>query len=406
MPNAPQTRRKDSAGTSKTEKSQQIVDLFGFVGLHQLGTVADCLLAGPGRKGNRSPYPATALLATIAAARAAGSQAEALKIMRKPHTWRECRNNYYKASRRLSPDGEGVWLPATPPNRDQVRYVRNLLIANESVLDGLQQMFQRLAIGQARRLGNLLPGRVPDGANPTERNAIYSDGTIIDSYSDVKVITHPRTGEEILIGSRARSRESARIQHVVTNTAEDGKTGRGLNMVSVCTWTPAGRVVLATGKALRAEQWTVLDLIDSIAGILGTLDGPEEDGAIHTLVNDRAITGWAVDYLMAKLGIQVLSKAVGRSGSTTDSDLEISDPGLKGRVSRRAAEYDVDPASLQGQTLRRDVLADLVRYHEKLRPRAQQGPRRAAGRAHHRRRRVRAPAGGRRRRPVPGRGGP
>lgn len=357
MPNAPETKRRDNAGTSKTVDHQQIIDLFGFIGVHELAPALDGLLSEPGQRGRRPAYPAAALVATLAAARVAGSQAEALKIMRTPEIWEKCREQYRIRSR-------GVVLPPCAPGLDRARYMRDLIVRDPVRMERIQARFQHLALGQARQLGNLCAGAAPQGTEPDERHSIYSDGTIITPYSDARVVTDPLTGELRTIGSRARSAESARIQGVLSDTALDGKTDRGLNMVAVSTWTRAGRVVLGTGTALGAEQWAVLDLVDSLHANLEERDQgrAEHGGAIHTLINDRAITGWSVDYLMGALGIQVLSKAVGRA---TDKGNQYRFDEQR-HVARLAAEVGVDPASPARKFLRYNVLADMVRYHQHL----------------------------------------
>lgn len=357
MPNAPETKRRDNAGTSKEVDIQQIVDLFGFIGLHELAPAMEGLLSRPGQTGRRSPYPAVALLATLAAARVAGSQAEALKTLRIPWVWEQCRDQYRVRS-------GGVVLPPCAPGRDQVRYLRQLLAQDAEVRERLQKRFQHLALGQARQLGNLRPGTKPQGTAPDERNTIYSDGTIITPYSDVRIVTDPLTGELRPVGSRAKSVESARVQGALSDTALDGKTARGLNMVAVSTWTCAGRVVLGTATALGAEQWAVLDLIDSLHANLEQRDqaSAEHGGAIHTLINDRAITGWSVDYLMGALGIQVLSKAV---ASTKDKRNQFRFDEQRS-VARRGAEAGVDPKGPAYPFLRHDVISNLVRYHRHI----------------------------------------
>jgi hypothetical protein len=40
-----------------------------------------------------------------------------------------------------------------------------------------------------------------------------------------------------LIGSRAQPPLTARVQRVVSDTAQDGKDAQGVNMVGVYTWT-------------------------------------------------------------------------------------------------------------------------------------------------------------------------
>ena len=360
MPYAPETRRKTTTGTSKSSSTQEIIDLFGFTGLHQLGQVLDGVLAQPGSTGQRSSYPATALLATCAAARAAHSRAAALKILSHRETWEACRASYAKYS-------NGVLLPHRAPTYDQIRYFRELVTQDPMVMSRLQHQFQRVSLGQARKLGNLQP-RAADGCRPDQRNSIYTDGTVIAPFSNVARDVHPLTGEIITVGSRAKDPASARVQHVWSDMSLDGKTARGLNMVGVYTWTQAGRVVLATGTALGAEQWSVLDLIDSLHTLLSRLDAAHEPsgGAIHTLVNDRAITGWSVDYLMGALGIQVLSKAVGRNASSSDDDMGINEAALNDRARRRAAEHGVEPSDAQRRALRRDELSDMIRFHRKL----------------------------------------
>lgn len=347
MPIAPQHRRKDPAGTSKATDSRQVIDLFGFIGIHQLGSVLSCM-SREGGKGRRSSYPPTVLFACLVAARVATSQAEALKITR-TH-WEECRTRYSSRC--------GVALPRVPPNYEQVKYFRKQLLARPGLLEQLQQQFQLLAIGQARHLGNLLTGVAPDWANPDPAHSIYGDGTVIAPASNVRVIVHPITGEISLLGSRAGSLQTARIQRVVSDTSQDDKDVRGLMMVALHTWTRAGRVVLGTGTALGAEVWTALDLTDSIHAKAGE--------GIHTLIYDRAITGRSVDYLMGALRIQVLSKAVGARKGSNASDSKIHDPDLRARVNRLGAEHGVAPGTAQSHLLRRHVLADMLRYHEKL----------------------------------------
>src|SRR5206468_1314959 len=133
--------------------------------------VLDDHFARPGRRGRKTAYPAAAMLGAVAAARVAGSQAEALKLLRRPDTWELCRAVYHRRNK----DHE---LPAVPPNRDQVHYFRST-IAQPDVLELLQQRFQRIALGQARQLGNLLPGATASGTDPVERHSIYRDGTVI-----------------------------------------------------------------------------------------------------------------------------------------------------------------------------------------------------------------------------------
>ena len=88
--------------------SRQVIDLFGFIGLHQIGSVLSCLIL-IGGKGRRLSYPPTALFVCLVAARVATSQAEALKIIRA--NWEECRTRYFNRC--------GVMLPRVPPTYEQ-----------------------------------------------------------------------------------------------------------------------------------------------------------------------------------------------------------------------------------------------------------------------------------------------
>lgn len=314
-------------------------------------------MATPDKPGRRSPYPATALLAALASARAAGSLAQALKKLHEdPLLWERCRASYRGASK-------GVELPPVPPRREQLRYFRDRLLDKPEPLVNLKARFMRLAVGQVRLQGNMISGVQPNGADPDERHTIYGDGVIIKPFSEVREVVHPRTGEKVVLGSRGKpeaelTRKSRpRLQTWISDTEEDGKQARGLNMVAIHTWTSAGRVVLGTGSAMAAEQWAVLDLVDSIHDIAG-------DG-IHTLIYDRAITGWCVDYLMGARRIQVLSKAVAKGGR---NDASAPIPRLDSQVARTVAEFPhyAGAAKDASYLLRRDALSDMVRYNERL----------------------------------------
>jgi hypothetical protein len=237
-------------------------------------------------------------------------------------------------------------LAATPPNRNQLEHGRGRLV---QWLGVIQECFRQAAVGQARHLGNFSTGVAPDWADPSERHAIYGDGTVMAPYSDVYTITCPITGDVRPVGSRASSPGRARIQRLLTDTSEDGKQAVGVNFVHLHTWTPVGRVVLGTDVALAAEQWPALDLVDAIAARAG-------DG-VHTLVWDRVFTGWLVDYLMGQHRIQVINKAVGRAQDSAH-DHVIRDAELKEHVSRLAAEYGVESTGAMGAHLRQAELAN------------------------------------------------
>lgn len=125
MPNAPETRRYDRhSGTSKIDAQRQMINLFDFPSLYDLGEIAAEALKAPGSRGRRSHYPATVLLAVAVAARATASLPEACRLLR-GQTWEECRKRYYAFT-------EGH-LPDTPPSRDAVFYFMEKLADNDEV---------------------------------------------------------------------------------------------------------------------------------------------------------------------------------------------------------------------------------------------------------------------------------
>jgi hypothetical protein len=375
MPINPFARSRSTlTGGSKMTPGDQIVALFGFVGLHELGTVFLAAERGTAeavtsvqplysrcemrskpqrRRGRKAGYPPLALLAVIAAGRSTGSLTSALALLHDdPSLWERCVEAFEQRA--------GLWLPPVPPTRDQVVYFRDQLAETPGQLINLQAAFRRLAVGQARLQGNLRRGLEPNWAEPLEAHVVYGDGTVIAKYSDVREVVHPATGEVLVVGSRAKDPATARVQRFASTFHEDAKDGQvpdGLNMVAMHTWTTSGRITLGTAVALGGEAWAAMELIESLHEIAG-------DG-IHTLVYDRAITGWHVDSLMANQRIQVIGKAVGAASEQSVSE-RITDSDLRDAVARRAAESDRDSSTDTLHLLRRDVLSDMLRYHERL----------------------------------------
>src|SRR6478609_399908 len=305
MPYAIETEGYDRSGTNRIGEREQMLDLFRFAPLYQLGETIEAVLeqsrkAGSGRgRGRRSSFPATLQFGLLVSARAYTSVPRVVRALADDGTWRQIRERYFSAT--------GQQLPLRPPNRDQLDHFKER-ISTRAVLIELQDMFRRCAIAQARDHGNLNPSRARDHTRPSDANSIYGDGTDIAPYSKVLTVADPfdPTRQRIL-GSRAKDPGRAKVQKIHSDMTEDGKNMRGVNMVSAHTWTPWGRVVLGTATALRAEQWAALDLIDAVATRAGE--------GLHTVIWDRAITGWSVDYLMASYGVQVLGKSVGKSAA-------------------------------------------------------------------------------------------
>lgn len=349
MPSANKNAETAPTGTSRLPDDVQTLAVFNWPGLYNLGRVVTTLMKVSGR-GRKSPYGPTVLLAVCIVARVCGSHAAGLKHLRSGTVWQGCREAYHAHT--------GIWLPAVPPNREQVDYFRTLLDESPGILLQLKAAFLETAVKQARRQGNLLPGVSPNWAAPELRHLIYGDGVTIKPYSDVVLVPHPRTGEAVPVGSRARSATTARVQTLFSDTQADGKSARGLNLVSFHTWIPGtGRITLATGAADGAEQWAALDLLNTV--MAGAGDG------VHTLAYDRVFNGWLLEYCMANHRIRVVNKSVGRSSDTDDTKANKAeqkskkDAELTVRVGRLAAEYDAPLTASIASILRRDILAGI-----------------------------------------------
>ncbi len=337
----------------RSPEYDQALSLSLFPGLYDLAKVTAPLLAKPGARGRKSPYGPECLLLAVIVARVIGSTLGGIRLLSAEGLWERCMHNVA-----LMTDREG--LPATPPNRAQIQYFRDKIAASPEVQAEMEQVFRRGALAQAQHLGNLQAGVEPDWANPARQHVIHGDGTILSPYTDVRSVVHPRTGELIALGSRAASYATARIPKGCFDNLADGKSARGTNFVSMHTWTRAGRVVLGNATAAGSELWAALELTEAIA--------EQADGGVHTLVYDRAVSGWPVDFLMGKHRVQVLGKAVGRSSRTTrsaeddwdvDNDAQAEVTWVKDRAERLAAEYDAEPTPAVVQILRQDVLATI-----------------------------------------------
>ncbi|MGH1561452.1 hypothetical protein [Mumia sp. DW29H23] len=282
----------------------QVVSVFGFAGVHQLAEVFEPYWSGrepSQRRGRRAMYSPTLLLAVLVAARSSGSLASLLRMLKtEAGLWQECREAFMAAAADNVPG-----VPLAPPTRDAVVFFRDRVSGDPELMGIVQARFQQLAVGQARHMGNLVRGVGPDWARPDERHVIYGDGTVIKPFSDVWELNDPIAGTTVAVGSRAQSLATARIQRVLSDMSHDEKHARGINMVSMHTWTEWGRIVLATTVAMEAEMHAALELVDAIAAHAG-------DG-VHTLLYDGAISGWNVDYLMARHRIQTINKGIAAS---------------------------------------------------------------------------------------------
>ncbi|MCR6491436.1 hypothetical protein [Cellulomonas sp. P24] len=328
-----------TTGTSRRADVEQIVDLFQYPGLIDLGRTLDASDASRrGPQGRKTHYPARLLLAAAATARVTGSLSSAITTLADGDTWERCCAAYARL-----PEAEPV--ADLPPTRDHVMHLQSKITGRTGTLDALKDTFTDVAVRQARRLGSLGAGCEPDWTEVDVRHMIEGDGTIVKPFSDVREVIHPLTKKPILIGSRALEPERAKIQREVRVMHVDGKAIAGINFVSFRTRTPFGSIVLGVGRELGAEQWTALDLIDQIVARAG-------DG-VHTVVYDGALTGWHVDYLMAAHRIQVLGKV----GASSSADAARAGDALTKRVASLAAEKGADTRhEYVRRILRNDIL--------------------------------------------------
>lgn len=323
---------------------KQIVDLFAFPAVYDLGRALDGLYRR-GVRGAKTPFDGAVMIIVKAAYRAGCSALEAHRLLADADTWQQCAIRYEAMTDKR--------LPAAPPTRDQVEHFWERVAQQVDVVEALEGRFVGLAVAQARAQGNLLPDQEREFTAPDKRHTIYGDGTYYQPYSDAYTVVHPVTGEQALIGSRARSVDTARIQRVRTDPTADGKDAVGVNHIAVHTWTAAGRVVLGVGHTLGAEVWGCLDILDAVAQAAG-------DG-VHTVVWDRVITGWVVDYLMGRHGWMTVNKNVARStnderASSSGVDAKV----LERRAHRVAAEYDTPATPDITRVLSQDLLRDVL----------------------------------------------
>lgn len=246
----------------------------------------------------RGTYPDLLLFAVGVAGRVYGSQHRALTHLRQPAVWKNVTDRYCRVLRLNEP------LPAVPPSAaTQDRFIARLC-AQDGALDALLHAFAESAVKMARTMGQFPAVANPDFARLDTRNIIFGDGTWYAPYSKVRRKWDPVTRQHYFLGSRARS-GAPRYQVTYTNGRPDNKKyHRGINHVTVSTWTSSGWVVLAVGQALQAEIAAARSLVDQVSDLVG----PD----VHALVWDRAVTGKDVPHLMANRRILVVNKNVAR----------------------------------------------------------------------------------------------
>lgn len=281
----------------------QVLALFGGPALHSLG---DVLPAGRPRAGSgaRGDYPALLQFAVAVTARIYGSQRCALSELDSGGLWEEACAFY------LEKIDQHVSLPSVPPTaKQQDRFVAQLC-KDGRLMGEVADRFTRAAIGLAKHLGNFPDGGIPDYAQPDPRHTVFGDGTYLKPFSDVVEGVDPVTGELIALNSRATA-QAPRIQKALTDPKPDQKTARGINHVTLSTWTTAGWVVLANAQALSAEVHAARDVIASVHHHL--------QERLHTVVWDRVLQGQDLQDLMADKRLMVITKPVARATTSRSS---------------------------------------------------------------------------------------
>src|SRR6478609_4584866 len=104
MPYAIETEGYDRSGTNRIGEREQMLDLFRFAPLYQLGETIEAVLeqsrkAGSGRgRGRRSSFPATLQLGLLVSARAYTSVPRVVRALADEGTWRQIRERYFSGT--------------------------------------------------------------------------------------------------------------------------------------------------------------------------------------------------------------------------------------------------------------------------------------------------------------------
>jgi hypothetical protein len=267
-----------------------------------------------GSGGRKMHYPPLLMLiyAVLERNYRSGTQVDA--EMRNPYNWLRMRMAYH--------DLTGDWLREEPMTWAQFEHYRARYLApkhrqgepvdtgvyNRDAPTVLQQLIRHLGIVSVELVHTLggFPDEQIDLQTPNPLNAIHGDGSTKKPNSGVREFTDTLLdgeSETVLYGSRATVGQP-RVQQVFTDTAADGKTGIGLNMVGLYWRHPDltdSRVVLFVGMAPGAEKETALPAVAQVRGLVGD--------PLHFLVYDGLFDGQPIDELLARYGIVTINKA-------------------------------------------------------------------------------------------------
>lgn len=217
---------------------------------------------------------------------------------------------------RLAEQVAGVRLPAVPPAPDTVRNWRNRWLPPGTREERLARDYTVLrprlrdftdavcdvGVRRAIELGQFPPDAPKDFAKPHQATSMCMDGTYVDPYSQAELWTDGDV--KLRLRSRAASDASVKQQAVVHRPKKDGRQFMGVNHVVAVTRSKFGRVFLGVTRSLGGENVAALALTEEIVRRAG-------DG-VHTLVYDKAMTGWTRECLMANWAVDVVLPATSR----------------------------------------------------------------------------------------------
>jgi hypothetical protein len=179
--------------------------------------------------------------------------------------------------------------------------------------------YERVYMVLAQQLGQFPVDEERDLVNLDHRHVCSGDGTYVRAWSQVKEVPDPisEDGGSIFLGAgnRAARREGGIVKHTkvqehVHRVPKANRETNGVNHVAILTRTRHGRLILTVERALGGEVHAALRGIDRIA--------PLASGAIRGLVYDKALSGWQIDYLLARHGMVSVVAPAARNETPDD----------------------------------------------------------------------------------------
>lgn len=267
-----------------------------------------------------------------------GSQAATLRHMRAQGVWPEVCDLYVDLV------GHAMPLPTRPPEAHHMDRFIAKIAGKQRLRRRILRAFTESSVAFAIRRGNFTERSEINLAAPDPANMVFGDGTFYQPWSSVKPILDPATGEVHYAGSKAE--KNPRVQTVLTDAGRDGKGVRGINHVTISTWTSSGWVVLMVDQALKSETTRASAMLIHLKKVIGK-------GLIWA-VWDRAIRGASRRKLADSHGIDVIGKESARSKKpagetlshiTSEAAIQMYEEGkplpLGVSVYRKSRGYDV-----------------------------------------------------------------